>query len=72
MISVVDADRYELNSWCYAAYGFEYKPGFENDNAVCIFFSRVHVSGTLVDAISFLSCSTSPGSTTRVRGVRER
>jgi hypothetical protein len=32
---VVDADCYELNSGCYAAYGFEYKPGFVDDNAVC-------------------------------------
>ena len=67
MISIVDADCHELTPWCYAVYGFEYKPGFENDNAVCAFFC-LHVSGILVDVISFLSCSTSPGSKTIVRG----
>ena len=55
MISIVDADCHELTPWCYAVYGFEYKPGFENDNAVCTFFSCIHVSGILVDAISFLA-----------------
>ena len=37
MVCMVDADCYELNSGCYAVYGFEYKPGFEDDNAVCAF-----------------------------------
>ena len=36
MVYMVGADCYELNSGCYAAYGFEYKPGFD-DNAVCTF-----------------------------------
>lgn len=30
-----DNNCYELNTGCYAVYGFEYKPGFEADNGVC-------------------------------------
>jgi hypothetical protein len=36
MVSPLDNDCYELDSGCYAVYGFEYKPGFASDDAVCI------------------------------------
>jgi hypothetical protein len=66
---VVDADCYELNSGCYAAYGFEYKPGFVDDNAVCTLLPSPCVSEPLADAMLFLARSISPGSIiTRVRG----
>jgi len=37
MTSTADADCYELNAGCYAVYGFEYKPGFAQDDAVPTF-----------------------------------
>ena len=39
-ISTTGEDCYELNTGCYAVYGFEYKPGFVDDKAVRAFFSR--------------------------------
>jgi len=41
VISTTGADCCELDSNCYAVYGFEYKPGFVEDNGVCVFFSRL-------------------------------
>jgi hypothetical protein len=29
-----DNDCYELDTGCFAVYGFEYKPGFDTDNGV--------------------------------------
>jgi len=37
MISTTDAVRYQLNAGYYAVYGFEYKPGFAQDDAVPTF-----------------------------------
>ena len=34
MTSTPDNDCYELDTGCFAVYGFEYKPGFETDNGV--------------------------------------
>ena len=31
---MLDNNCYELDSGCFAVYGFEYKPGFEADNGV--------------------------------------
>jgi len=36
-VPISDADCYELSTGCYAVYGFEYKPGFVDDNAVHTF-----------------------------------
>ncbi|KAG8827745.1 beta-glucan synthesis-associated protein [Serendipita sp. 401] len=33
VISYTNQDCYELNTGCYSIYGFEYKPGYEEDNA---------------------------------------
>lgn len=46
-ISIVDADCYELNTGCYAVYGYEYKPGFVDDKAVRTSFP--HLWSRVVD-----------------------
>ena len=45
---VADSDCYELNGGCYAVYGYEYKPGFVEDKAVC---TSPHTLGLRVDTI---------------------
>jgi len=50
-ISVVDADCYESNQGCYAVYGYEYKPGFVEDKAVCIFSLTQEVAKSPADLI---------------------
>ena len=47
-IPVADSDCYELNGGCYAVYGYEYKPGFVEDKAVC---TSPHAPGLCVDTI---------------------
>ena len=64
-VPLADADCYELNTSCYAVYGFEYEPGFAEDSGVRTFFP----TSALADAILSLRRSTSPGSTiTRLHG----
>ena len=41
MTLIVEQDCYQLGTGCYAVYGFEYKPGFVEDNAVCTLFPRL-------------------------------
>ena len=50
-IPVIDADCYESNQGCYAVYGYEYKPGFVEDKAVCTFPPSPGVLGSSVDAM---------------------
>ena len=50
-ISVADADCYELNNNCYAVYGYEYKPGFVEDKAVCTFLLTPEVVKSSADPI---------------------
>ena len=38
MVPIPDADCYQFNTGCYSVYGFEYKPGFVDDNAVRTLF----------------------------------
>ena len=37
LVSIPDADCYELNTGCYSVYGFECKPGFVDDNVARTF-----------------------------------
>ncbi|KAJ8487014.1 hypothetical protein ONZ45_g14470 [Pleurotus djamor] len=45
-LSVTNQDCYELNTGCYASYGFEYKPGF--DDAYITWFNDGTPSWTLI------------------------
>ena len=69
MTSILDVDCYELNTGCFAVYGFEYKPGFVADDAVRALSLSLSASESSADPILSLLHSTSPGSTiTRARG----
>ena len=50
MVSIPGADCYKLNTRCYSMYGFEYKPGFIDDNAVSTFSPYLDAREPLVDA----------------------
>jgi len=49
MVSILDVDCYELNTGCFAVYGFEYKPGFVDDDAVRTFFPCLNASESPAD-----------------------
>ncbi|KAF9647162.1 glycoside hydrolase family 16 protein [Thelephora ganbajun] len=55
-VSIANGDCYELNSGCYAVYGFEYKPGFVQDNAYISWINNnktawtMNVAGTTADS----------------------
>jgi len=50
-ISVLDADCYESNNGCYAVYGYEYKPGYVEDKAVCALSLTPEVAKLSADPI---------------------
>jgi len=69
MALILDVDCYEPSTRCFVVYGFEYKPGFVDDDAVRTFSLYLNTGESLANAILSLSNSTSPGSTiTRARG----
>jgi len=49
-VSITNADCYELNSGCYAVYGFDYKPGFAQDNAYITWINNNQSAWTMTAA----------------------
>jgi len=46
-VALTNADCYELNTGCYAAYGFEYKPGYEEDKGFITWINNNKSSWTM-------------------------